>query len=132
MSELTNDKEIAFIGETNFRNQKVRFGIKPLDRRRHMYLIGSTGMGKSELMKNMAIQDMESGRGVCYIDPHGDAVMDLLDFVPEERIKDVIYFNPGDKDWPIAFNVMERVDYDDRGKVTSGLLGVFKKIWPDA
>ncbi len=132
MAEITNDKEIAFIGETNFRNQKVRFGIKPLDRRRHMYLIGSTGMGKSELMKNMAIQDIESGRGVCYIDPHGDAVMDLLDFVPEERIKDVIYFNPGDKEWPIAFNVMEKVDYDDRGKVTSGLLGVFKKIWPDA
>jgi hypothetical protein len=132
MAELTDDKEIAFIGETNFRNQKVRFGIKPLDRRRHMYLIGSTGMGKSELMKNMAIQDIESGRGVCYVDPHGDAVMDLLDYVPEERIKDVIYFNPGDKEWPIAFNVMERVNYDDRGKVTSGLLGVFKKIWPDA
>src|SRR3989339_1923038 len=132
MAEHSDDKELVFLGETNFRNEKVKFGIKPLDRRRHMYVIGATGMGKSEMMKNMCIQDIEAGRGVCYIDPHGDAVLDLLNFVPQERIKDVVFFNPGDKEYPISFNVMEKVNYDDRGKIASGLLGVFKKIWVDA
>ena len=117
------------MGETNFRNQRWRFGIKPDDRRRHMYVVGSTGMGKSEFLKNMAIQDIESGRGVCFIDPHGDSAIDLLDFVPKERIDDVIYFDPGDLEFPIAFNVMEQVPFEFRHLVASGLLGVFKKIW---
>ncbi|KKR88678.1 MAG: hypothetical protein A3G02_01065 [Candidatus Yanofskybacteria bacterium RIFCSPLOWO2_12_FULL_44_13b] len=128
----TDERDIVFLGETNFRNKKVRFGVKPDDRRRHVYVIGSTGMGKSELMKNMAIQDIEAGRGVAFIDPHGDAAIDLLDFVPEERIKDVIYFQPNDLDFPIAFNVMEKVPFEYRHLVASGLLGVFKKIWVDA
>src|SRR3989338_7705120 len=125
-------KEIVFLGETNFRNQKWRFGIKPDDRRRHMYVVGSTGMGKSEFLKNMAIQDIEAGRGICFIDPHGDGVQDLLDFIPKERIEDVIYFNPGDMDYPIAFNIMEQVPFESRHLVASGLLGVFRKIWTDA
>src|SRR3990167_6980543 len=74
-------------------------------------------------------QDIEAGRGVCFIDPHGDSANDLLDFVPEERIKDVIYFDPGDLAYPIAFNVMEGVGFDYRHLVASGLVGVFKKIW---
>ncbi len=94
-----------------------------------MYVVGSTGMGKSEFLKNMAIQDIEAGRGVCFIDPHGDSANDLLDFVPEERIKDVIYFNPDDLEYPIAFNVMEGIGFDYRHLVASGLVGVFKKIW---
>ena len=125
-------KEIVFLGETNFRNQKWRFGIKPDDRRRHLYVVGSTGMGKSEFLKNRAIQDIEAGRGVCFIDPHGDGVQDLLEFVPKERIEDVIYFNPGDMDYPIAFNIMEQVPFEQRHLVASGLLGVFRKIWTDA
>lgn len=121
--------ELVYLGETSFRNKKVRFGIKKDDRRRHMYVVGSTGMGKSEFLKNMAIQDIEAGRGVCFIDPHGDTVDALLDFIPEERIKDVVYFNPNDLEYPIAFNVMEKVDFEYRHLVASGLLGVFKKLW---
>lgn len=94
-----------------------------------MYVVGSTGMGKSEFLKNMAIQDIEAGRGVCFIDPHGDVANDLLDFIPKERIKDVIYFDPDDLEFPIAFNVMEGIGFDYRHLVASGLVGVFKKIW---
>ncbi len=121
--------ETVFLGETSFRNEKIRFGIKQDDRRRHMYVVGSTGMGKSEFLKSMAIQDIEAGRGVCFIDPHGDTADDLLDYVPEERIKDVIYFDPDDLQYPIAFNVMEGIGFDYRHLVASGLVGVFKKIW---
>lgn len=126
---LNKDNQLVVLGETNFRNQRWRFGIKPDDRRRHMYVVGSTGMGKTEFLKNMAIQDIEAGRGLAYIDPHGDAADDLLDHIPAERIKDVIYLDPGDLSHPIAFNVMEKVDYEFRHLVTSGLLGVFKKIF---
>ena len=97
-----------------------------------MYVVGSTGMGKSEFLKAMAIQDIEAGRGVCFIDPHGDTAEALLDYIPENRIKDVVYFDPDDLQFPIAFNVMEAVGgFDYRHLVASGLLGVFKKIWGD-
>ena len=126
---IKNDKNMVVIGETNFRNQRWRFGIKEDDRRRHMYVVGSTGMGKSEFLKNMAIQDIEAGRGLAFIDPHGDSADDLLDHIPPERIKDVVYLDPGDLSHPIAFNVMEKVGFEFRHLVTSGLLGVFKKIF---
>ncbi|MBI2063928.1 MAG: type IV secretion system DNA-binding domain-containing protein [Candidatus Yanofskybacteria bacterium] len=101
------------------------------DRRRHMYVIGKTGMGKSELLKNIAIQDIQDGRGLAFVDPHGDPVEDLFDYIPEDRIKDVIYINPADLEYPIAFNVMEQVDPDKRHLVADGVMGVFKKIWVD-
>src|SRR3989338_5107012 len=123
------DNQLVVLGENNFRNNKWRFGIKQDDRRRHMYVVGSTGMVKSEFLKNMAIQDIEAGRGVAYIDPHGDAVDDILDHIPADRIKDVIYFDPGDLAYPVAFNVMKGVGFDYRHLVASGLVGVFKKIW---
>lgn len=126
---MNKDNQLVVLGETNFRNQRWRFGIKTDDRRRHMYVVGSTGMGKTEFLKNMAIQDIEAGRGLAYIDPHGDAADDLLDRIPAERIKDVIYLDPGDLSHPIAFNVMEKVGYEFRHLVASGLLGVFKKIF---
>lgn len=126
---MENEKDLLILGETSFRNEKWRFGIKPDDRRRHMYIVGSTGMGKSELLKSMAVQDMYAGRGFAFIDPHGDTADTLLDFIPEHRIKDVVYFDPGDLDFPISFNIMESVNYDYRHLVASGLLGVFKKIW---
>ena len=126
---IKDEKELVFLGETNFRGDRIRFGIQKDDRRRHMYVVGSTGMGKSEFLKNMAIQDIEAGRGVCFIDPHGDSANDLLDFIPEERIKDVNYFDLDDLEYPIAFNVMEGIGFDYRHLVASGLVGVFKKIW---
>ena len=96
-----------------------------------MYIIGKTGMGKSELLKTLAIQDIQQGMGLAFVDPHGDPVEDLLDYIPEERIKDVVYLNPADSDFPIAFNVMENVDPDRRHLVADSVMGVFKKIWVD-
>ena len=125
------NNEINYFGETTFRNQRRRFGIKTDDRRRHFYLIGKTGMGKTVMIENMAIQDIQQGQGVGFVDPHGEAAERLLDFIPSNRINDVIYFNPADLEFPIAFNVMEKVDLEHRHLVASGLMGVFKKIWPD-
>src|SRR3989339_1307512 len=124
--------DINFFAKTNFRNSQVKFGIKTDDRRRHMYLIGKTGMGKSTILENMIIQDIHNGHGVCVIDPHGDLVEKVVDFIPANRINDVIYFNPADLDFPIAFNVLEIVDESERHLVVSGLIGVFKKIWADS
>lgn len=127
---MTNNG-ITFFGETTFRNQRKKFGIKIDDRRRHVYVVGKTGMGKTEMVVNMAIQDIQQGRGVGFVDPHGEAAERLLDFIPAERINDVVYFNPADLDYPLAFNVMEKVETEHRHLVASGLMGVFKKIWPD-
>jgi len=129
--ENKEKNEINFFAVTTFRNERKRFGIKLDDRRRHVYIVGKTGMGKTEMMKNMAIQDIQAGRGIGFIDPHGEAAESLLDFIPSRRINDVIYFNPADIDYPIGFNVMEKVDATHRHLVASGLMGVFKKIWPD-
>lgn len=123
--------EITFFGKTNFRNQQVKFGIKIDDRRRHMYAVGKTGVGKTNLLENMAIADIQAGRGVAVIDPHGEFAEKMLDFVPENRIDDVIYFNPADIDYPIAFNPLEHVSLEHRHLIASGIMGVFKKIWPD-
>jgi len=127
---MSND-EIIFFGETTFRNQRRKFGIKTDDRRRHLYLVGKTGMGKSVMLENMAIQDIQQGKGMGFIDAHGEVAERLLDFVPANRVNEVVYFNPADLDFPIAFNVMEKVDLEHRHLVASGLMGVFKKIWPD-
>jgi hypothetical protein len=124
-----SNPDINFFAKTNFRNQEVPFGIKTDDRRRHMYIIGKTGMGKTTLMENMVIQDILNGHGVCFIDPHGDSVAKILDFVPSSRVNDVIYFNPADLDHPIAFNILEAVDTRYKHLVASGLMGVFTKLW---
>lgn len=123
--------DVTYFGETDFRGKKVPFGIKREDRARHMYVIGKTGMGKSTLLENMAIQDIKNGEGLAFIDPHGKTAELFLDYIPEERIKDVIYFAPFDLDNPIAFNVMEDVGKDQRHLVANGLMATFKKIWPD-
>lgn len=123
--------EINFFAKTNFRNQERVFGIKKDDRRRHMYVIGKTGMGKSNLLENMAIQDIRNGEGVCVVDPHGEFAEKMIKAIPQERINDVIYFNPADAEFPIAFNILESVDEDKKNLVASGMMGVFKKIWPD-
>lgn len=124
--------DINFFGQTNFRNQDVRFGIKPDDRRRHMYIIGQTGTGKTTFLENLAINDIRTGKGLAIIDPHGEFAEKMLDFIPESRIDDVIYFNPADMKFPIAFNPLEQVNSDFRHLVASSVMGVFKKIWVDA
>jgi CxxC-x17-CxxC domain-containing protein len=127
----TKMAEINFFAKTNFRNQERIFGIKCDDRRRHMYVIGKTGMGKSNMLENMAIQDIQEGHGVCFVDPHGEGAEKLLRSIPASRVNDVVYFNPADKEFPVAFNILEAVDEDKKNLVASGMMGVFKKIWPD-
>ncbi len=130
---MTDDSEsLTPLGFYNFRNQQKKFGIKLDDRRRHIYIIGKTGVGKTTLLENMTIADMKSGKGVAIVDPHGEFAEKMLDFVPEERLDDVIYFDPSDMEYPIAFNPMEQVGTEYRHLVASGLMGVFKKIWADA
>lgn len=121
--------EINFFGVTNFRNQDRKFGIKTDDRRRHMYVLGKTGMGKSKLLETMVIQDIQAGRGVAFLDPHGESAELVLNYVPSNRVNDVIYFNPADLEYPIAFNIIENVNPDYKHLVASGLMSVFKKIF---
>jgi Type IV secretion-system coupling protein DNA-binding domain len=120
---------ITVIGETDFRNQRRRFGIKRTDRRAHMYIIGKTGTGKSTLIANLARQDMLAGEGLALIDPHGDLVERVLRSVPQHRRSHVTYFNVPDTKQPLAFNPLEATDPALRPLVASGLISVFKKMW---
>jgi len=132
MQPIKINPEINFFAKTNYRNRDRIFGIKTDDRRRHFYTLGKTGMGKTSMIQNMAIQDIRAGKGLAIIDPHGEFAEECLKAVPEERIEDVIYFNPADLDYPIALNVMEQVEPEYRHLVSSGLIGIFKKLWADS
>jgi len=123
---------VTTFANADSRNRNVEFGIKAKDRMRHVYVIGKTGMGKSCLLENMAVQDIVNGEGMAFIDPHGKTAELLLNYVPEHRLKDVLYFAPFDMENPISFNVLEDVGYDKRHLVVSGLMSTFKKIWLDA
>ena len=125
-------EKITFFAKTDARGKDTPFGIKARDRQRHMYVIGKTGMGKSTLLENMAAQDIQNGEGMAFIDPHGSAAEKLLEYIPEHRVNDVVYFAPFDLDNPVSFNVMEDVGPDKRHLVVSGLMSTFKKIWVDA
>lgn len=119
------------MGYNMFRSQKADIRMQDEDRRRHLYVIGQTGTGKSAFLKNLIIQDIQEGKGVCVIDPHGDMVEDLLSFVPRQRAQDVIYFNPGDIERPLGLNMLE---YDQnfpeqKTFVVNELLSIFKKIY---
>ena len=129
MQNTQNKQDLVFIGKTNFRGQDKIFGVKNKDRFQHMYVLGQTGTGKTTLLRNLAIQDIESGRGLAVVDPHGEFVQSLLETVPENRVKDVIYFNPIDTDFPIGFNILEIKDPDLKHLVSSGLMSIFTKIW---
>lgn len=129
---MFDPEKITYFAKTDARGQHVSFGIKAKDRQRHMYVIGKTGMGKSTLLENMAAQDIINGEGMAFIDPHGSAAETLLEYIPEHRVNDVVYFAPFDMQNPVAFNVMEDVGPDKRHLVVSGLMSTFKKIWVDA
>jgi hypothetical protein len=132
MTKSNKDKNpITPFAVTNYRDIQKRFGIKEHNRRGHMYIIGKTGTGKTTLIENMAISDIKSDNGLALIDPHGDVAEDILDFIPKRRIKDAIYFNPGDLEYPIAFNPLEKVSSDFHHLVASGLISTFKKIWAE-
>lgn len=124
--------ELTVFAKTDYRHMSHNFGIKINDRRYHMYAIGKTGTGKSTMLENMIIDDIREGRGVAVVDPHGDLIKHLLNFIPEERIKDVVLFNPADRLYPIGFNVLESVDPDLKNIVASGVVGIFKKIFGES
>lgn len=127
----SKQEDVCYFGKTNFRNQMQRFGIKLDDRRRHMYVIGKTGMGKTTMLENMILQDIYKGKGVALVDPHGDFAEKIIDFIPSHRINDVVYVNPADLENPIGFNILEVQNDEQKHIVASSLMGVFKKIWPD-
>jgi hypothetical protein len=129
---MYDDNIVTYFAETDSRNKRFKFGIKAKDRTKHVYVIGKTGMGKSTVLENMAVQDIQNGEGMAFLDPHGKTADLLLDYIPEHRIKDVVYFAPFDLESPISFNVLEAVDADKRHLVVSGLMSTFKKIWQDA
>ena len=126
-----HENDIIFFGRTNYRNAMRKFGIKTDDRRRHVYVIGKTGMGKTTLLENMILCDIYLGHGCAYVDPHGDTAEKLMDYIPQWRQEDVIYLNPADTEYPMGFNILEAVDESKRHVIGSGLMAVFKKIWRD-
>lgn len=133
MTPWVNDPErVTFMAATHTRGKNTAFGIRAKDRDKHIYMIGKSGMGKSTLLENMAIQDIQNGEGMIFIDPHGSTAEKILDFIPESRIQDTMYFAPFDVENPIGFNILEDVGYDNRHKVVAGLMGVFERIWADA
>jgi len=120
---------ISPFGLTNFRGNSMQFGIKRGDRGRHMYIIGQTGTGKSGLLTLLTLSDIFHNEGFAVVDPHGDYAMDIMRFIPEHRIKDVIYFNPADTEFPIGFNPMEVSDPNMKGHTSSELVGVLKRMF---
>ena len=132
MSQMDDSSKVTYFAETDARHERKPFGIKADDRSKHIYVIGKTGMGKSTLLENMAIQDIQNGNGLAFIDPHGGTAEKLLEYVPEERIRDVLYFAPFDMEYPVSFNIMEDVGVNKRHLVVNGLMSVFEKIWEDA
>lgn len=124
---------VVFLGRTNYvaalEEKKFIFGIKKEDRRRHIYMIGKSGVGKSKLQEILIRQDIASGRGVCVIDPYGELIEDVLDFIPKERIGDVVYFNPEDTDYPFSFNPFTKIDESFKHQFTKSLIEVLQKFF---
>lgn len=127
--ELPRNPDITYFAKTHYRGMDKIFGIQRKDRRQHMYILGKSGMGKSTLLSNMIIQDIQNGQGLCVVDPHGELVEDLLGIIPKERLNDVVYFNPADVDFHVGFNVLEVEDERYKHLVASGIMGIFTKIW---
>lgn len=118
-----------FIGFSKYRGVKVPVFIGPSDRRRHVYIIGKTGMGKTQLLVSMLAQDIRKGKGLCFIDPHGDAAESLLEFIPPERAEDVIYFDPSDSVRPMGLNIMEASTEEQKHFMCSAIINLMYKLY---
>jgi hypothetical protein len=125
----STDEGVSTFGVTNYHNSEINFGIKRADRRRHLYLVGKSGSGKSKLLELLIKSDIDNGHGVGVLDPHGDLVDNILAMVPEHRIKDVILFDPSDVDYPIAFNPLESIEEAYKMQITIGFIYIFKKLF---
>lgn len=125
----TEKNNLSMFGVTNFRGEQIEFGIHREDRKRHLYIVGKSGFGKSKLMENLIRDDIQYNKGVCVIDPHGDLIQDILRSIPKNRMNDVVYFNPADLDFPIAFNPLENVAREFKQQTTQGFIEIFKKFF---
>ncbi len=123
------NRNTNYFAKTIFKNEEAIFGTKLEDRMRHFYILGKSGTGKSTMLENMAVDDFKKGRGVAFIDPHGDSAENLLNYIPKNRINDVIYFNPSDRDFPITLNILESKSPDSAELVTSGIVAIFHKLY---
>ncbi|PJA41439.1 hypothetical protein CO178_00165, partial [candidate division WWE3 bacterium CG_4_9_14_3_um_filter_34_6] len=134
-TENTTDEEkrdTTYIGKVDFKNNKHIFGIKSKDRLRHVYIVGKTGTGKSSFIDNMAIEDIRKGHGVAVLDPHGDAITHIMDYIPKNRINDVCYFNPADTEYEYPLNILEVENENQKELVVSGIIAIFYKLYHDS
>jgi hypothetical protein len=124
-------KDCTYIGTTVFRDNKVKFGLMNDndDRVRHMYLIGKSGTGKSTAFKNMIMQDMVNGEGICVVDPHGELIDDILDYIPDDRVDDVVVVDPSDTDFPVGINLLELDDPSQKNLMASALVSSMKQYF---
>jgi hypothetical protein len=122
-------KEGILLGFNNYRGEKTDVFLSDDDRRRHLYVIGQTGVGKSTLLQEMAKQDVRNGKGLCFIDPHGDAIEDIFTAIPKERAEDVVYFDPADTERPFGLNMLEFTRPEEKTFVTNELINIFDKLY---
>src|SRR5687767_13959567 len=120
------DASIGFVGRRELWGGSETFGLRSADRSQHVYCLGKTRTGKTTLLRNLILQDIYAGRGVGVIDPHGDLAHDVLDHIPSWRADDVVYFDPADLDYPVGFNLLQRVPLERRHRIASGLVGAMK------
>lgn len=129
------DLDVIFAKNT-FGGTSTDIGLNIEERRRHMYVIGATGTGKSTMLLSMIKQDIEHGKGICVIDPHGELVESILSLIPEDRVKDVIYFNPDDISYPVGLNILEipselsaDVLLREKELIAESIISLFHKVW---
>jgi hypothetical protein len=128
----TDGGEIALLGRVKFRSRREVFGIRPDDRRRHLAIIGKTGMGKTTLLQKLIASDIQAGRGCALIDPHGDLADSVLQAIPAHRTNEVVLFDAGDRDYPLSFNLLACRDPNQRPLVASGIVAAFKKLYGES
>ena len=120
------------IGTRHVWGGEVPFGISPADAGRHIYIIGQTGVGKTTLVENMLLQKIQAGEGVGFLDPHGDSALKLLDHIPPSRVRDVVYFDPADSEYPMGLNLLSSVSPEQRHLAAQSVVSIFKNIWRDS
>jgi hypothetical protein len=121
--------KLTVLGDTDYRGDRIRFGIKEEDKFRHVYIVGKTGTGKSTFISNMIISDMSAGNGLCVLDPHGELVDTIVESIPSNRINDVILFDISDTEYPIGFNLLQADNEDEKNRIASGVVSTFQKLF---